>query len=258
LSVFGAYARYYDLLYAGKDYGAEAAYVDKLIREARRSTVTLLELGCGTALHASMLAAKGYEIAGVDRSDFMLSAAQKRLQSMDAELARRIQLLEGDIRSFRANRTFDAVVSLFHVISYQTSNRDLAAAMETARAHLDTGGLFVFDCWYGPAVLTRKPERRVLHLENDELDVTRLAEPVMHPNENVVDVNYQIDVREKGTGREERLEETHRMRYLFMPEIEDLLARHAFELLRSEEWLTGKTPGLDTWGVCIVARAATP
>lgn len=255
MSVFGAYARYYDLLYAGKDYSAEAAYVDGLIQRLRPSSTTLLELGCGTALHAALLAAKSYEIAGVDRSDFMLASAEARRRALEPEIAARIQLLEGDIRSFRVERSFDVVVSLFHVMSYQTGNRDLRDAFATARAHLEPGGLFLFDCWYGPAVLTQRPERRTLRLENDELEVTRTAEPMLHPNENVVDVNYQIDVRDKVTGRDERLHETHRMRYLFLPEIEGLLEDCGFEMVRSEEWVTGNRPGLDTWSVCIIARA---
>ncbi|HYR29468.1 MAG TPA: methyltransferase domain-containing protein, partial [Thermoanaerobaculia bacterium] len=76
MSVFGAYARYYDLLNAGKNYRAEADYVDRLLREAGVPARTILELGCGTGLHASALVDAGYDVTGVDRSETMLAAAE--------------------------------------------------------------------------------------------------------------------------------------------------------------------------------------
>ncbi|WP_139376932.1 MULTISPECIES: hypothetical protein [unclassified Lysinibacillus] len=68
---------------------------------------------------------------------------------------------------------------------------------QTVSEHLNEGGLFIFDCWNGPAVLAEQPETRVRRLENDAVEVTRIAEPTLHPNENVVDVNYEIYIKDK-------------------------------------------------------------
>ena len=255
MSVFGTYARYYDLLYADKDYAAEAAYVERLILEVAPQARTILDLGCGTALHASLLAAKGYEVTGIDASETMLARGAQRLEALSEDVKRRVHLLQGDICSLRADGTFDAVVSLFHVMSYQTRTSELKAAFANARAHLVPGGVFVFDFWYGPAVLTVRPELRTRYLEDDVIHATRIADPVMQPNENVVEVNYRVTIRDKASGAEEEIRETHRMRYLFLPEVIDLLAGAGFEFLRAEEWMTGEEPGFNTWGVCVVARA---
>ncbi len=254
MSVFGAYAAYYDLLNAEKDYAGEAAYVEHLLRRAG-SGPELLELGCGTGIHAALLAQRGFSVCGVDRSLSMLASATERASREPASVAARLSFRRGDVRTFRAASTFDGVISLFHVMSYQTSQDDLESAMETARAHLKPGGAFVFDCWYGPAVLTQRPARRVRHLESDLVDVTRVAEPEMHLDENVVDVVYQITVRQKGSGAEETITESHRMRYLFVPEVRAVLKRAGFALEGHEEWMSGRPAGLDTWSVCFVARA---
>jgi hypothetical protein len=127
--------------------------------------------------------------------------------------------------------------------------------MATARSHLKRGGTFLFDCWYGPAVLTERPEPRTRQLENDAMKVTRHAEPVMHPNENIVDVDYRIEVFDKAAGTTEEIRETHRMRYLFVPETEAHLRHAGFALQRYEEWLTGRAAGFDTWSVVFVATA---
>ena len=38
----------------------------------------------------------------------------------------------GDIRDIQLNKSFDAVIALFHVISYQATNEDVTATFETA------------------------------------------------------------------------------------------------------------------------------
>ena len=92
-------------------------------------------------------------------------------------------------------------------------------------------------------------------MEDNTTSVVRIAEPVMHPNENLVDVNYQIFIRKKSCSRIEVLQESHRMRYLFRPEIEWFLNNSELKLVDCFEWITGRQPGLDTWGVCFVGMA---
>lgn len=217
--VFDIYARYYDLMYRDKDYVAEAEYVASRIREHAPQAKRILELGCGTGAHAEHLARMGYTIHGVDLSEAMLARAEARKASLPPEVAARLSFSLGDVRTVRKGETNDVVISLFHVMSYQTTNADLEAAFRTAAVHLKPGGLFLFDFWYGPAVLTQKPEVRVKRLEDDKIKVTRIAEPVMHVNENVVDVNYTVFIELKATGEVEQVSETHRMRYLFLPEL---------------------------------------
>ena len=56
---------------------------------------------------------------------------------------------------------FDAALMMFAVLGYQVENDDVLAALRTARRHLEPGGLFIFDVWYGPAVLHQRPSERV-------------------------------------------------------------------------------------------------
>jgi hypothetical protein len=131
---------------------------------------------------------------------------------------------------------------------------NLSAAFTTARAHLKPGGILIFDCWYGPAVLTERPSDRIKRMEDEQIQVTRLAEPVLYPNDNVVDVNYHVLIRNRQTEAITEIKETHHMRYLFRPEIELLAEQVGFKVLHSEERITGRKLGLDTWGVCFVLK----
>jgi SAM-dependent methyltransferase len=251
MKAFRHYARYYNLLYADKNYAAEAGFVQGLMQKYAPGAETILELGCGTGGHAVQLAALGYELHGVDLSPEMLAMAQERLAGTPAG---RLSFDQGDIRTLRVDRKFDAVVALFHVLSYQLTAADLAATFATARAHLQPGGVFLCDFWYGPAVLTARPEVRVKRMQDGVISVTRIAEPVLHANANVVDVNYQVFVQDLASGQIEEFHETHHMRYLFKPEIDVLHEAAGLTHLECAAWLTGREPGCDTWGVYSVGK----
>ena len=100
-----------------------------------------------------------------------------------------------------------------------------------------------------------RPEVRIKRMVDDQTEITRLAEPVLHPNENLVDVNYHVFVRNYETQIIAELKETHIMRYFFKPEIEQIANHAGFQYQHAEEWLSGKAIGCDTWGVCFVLKA---
>lgn len=253
MRTFGPYSRYYDLLYQDKDYAGEVAFISGLLGEYAPAARSILELGCGTGRHAAMLAQQNLTVHGMDLSEEMLEAAQERKRSLTNLIGERLHFSRGDVRNFCAGEQYDAVISLFHVVSYQSTNDDVLAMFKNVAAHLKSSGVFVFDYWYGPAVLTDRPSVRVKRMRSEEIDVTRLAEPVMHPNASLVDVNYQIFIQELSSGKTDVLREIHRMRYFFLNEIELLLREAGLHHVRSCEWLTGRVPGWDTWGVCSIA-----
>jgi SAM-dependent methyltransferase len=254
VSVFGGYAHYYDLLYRDKDYSSESVFVHNLIQKYHPNARTILELGCGTGGHAFHLAERGLVVHGVDISHQMLEEAIKKHETLSPGVAKNINFSHGDVRNARIDKKVDCAISLFHVLSYQARNEDVIATFQTAKHHLNPGGLFIFDCWYGPAVLTTRPEARIKRFEDDMYSIVRVAEPVMHSNKNLVDVNYTILIKDKVKAMVDEQKETHRMRYFFYPEIEMLCTQNGFELVDAQEWMSGKQPGFDTWSVCFVVR----
>lgn len=254
MTVFGDYAHYYQMLYRDKDYAREAVFVKRLLQQHARHSTSILELGCGSGNHAAAFLDLGFSVCGVDRSPEMLEHANRKLTTIRERGQQEAEFVEADIRDVRIGKTFDAVLSLFHVISYLQSDQDLSRAFDSAAVHLSAGGLFVFDCWYGPTVLSVPPEVRVKKVEDSRLRITRICEPELLPNENLVLCRYTVFVEEKASGKTTRLEETHRMRYLFRPEVESLLAAAGLEIVTWGEWLTDKRPGTDTFGVYFAAR----
>lgn len=236
MSIFSEYSKYYDLLYQDKDYAAEVEYLNWLIQENSAKAKTILNLGCGSGRHDFLLAEKGYNVTGVDLSEEMIAVANKN--SKGCQVEHKPEFFLGDIRTKRLNRHYDVVTALFHVMSYQVTNDDLDKAFETAYEHLQPRGIFIFDCWYGPGVITDRPHIREKQLESEILRVNRKSTPVIHPNEDCVDVIYDLVIENKITNEVYNITETHKMRYLFLPELQYFLERKGFKFKKAFEWMT--------------------
>lgn len=249
MSQFDEYAHYYDLFYRDKDYESEAGYIDELIVKYSPQAQTIFDMGCGTGRHDELLAQKGYIVHGIDMSAHMLDCAIKKT------IPNKLTFSLGRIQGLDLQRRFDVVISLFHVMSYQVSNADIIEAFATARRHLNPGGIFIFDFWYGPAVLQDKPVTRVKRIKDGDVTVMKVAEPEMMINKNMVDVRYELVVRNTKNGKTSSFCENHRMRYFFLPEIELMLSNSGFAQIASHEFMTSNEPGTQSWNACVIARA---
>ena len=244
------YSQYYDLFYSDKDYEGEVDYVNKLIKENSNKVKTLLDMGCGTGRHAELFCNKGYKVHGIDLSEDMLKIAENRRKDKEDELS----FSHSNIQELNLNKKFDVVVSLFHVISYQNSNNELIKAFEAAKNHLKDGGIFIFDFWYGPAVLTDLPTTRVKRLVNEKIKVTRFTEPVIFPEESIVDVNFDVFIENLDSKEIIEKKEFHKMRYFFDNELDLICKQVGFSIKQKYKWMSDKNPDFNSWNVVWIVK----
>ena len=249
------YARAYDALYESKDYESECDLLLNILRENGGGDVhRILDLGCGTGSHDLALAHRGLEVVGVDRSAGMTEIARQKAAGLPS--GQRPEFVTADIRTVRLDEPFDAVLMMFAVLGYQHTNADVLDALETARAHLDVGGLFVFDVWYGPTVLSEQPSERVKVIETDAQRIIRVASGRLDPRKHLCTVDYRLWTID-GSQLVDEVTESHAMRYFFPLELELLLERAGFSLLRIGAFPDfGTEPDFSTWNVLVVASAA--
>lgn len=244
--VFHESAAVYDLLYGEKDTVAEAEWIaGTLESHGCKPGGHLLEFGSGTGRHARILADRGYQVTGVEPSADMLERADPHP---------RVTFLQGDTASTNLPEKFDAVLALFHVMSYHTELSDLHAFFETASRHLEAGGLFAFDVWYTPAVHSLVPEGRTLEKANSHLSVSRTATPTEDIPRSLVTVTYDYAVTNLASAENSKFSESHTMRHFTQTEIELLAHRHGFDLVESCEFMSRATPSRETWGVWFTLR----
>ena len=75
--IFDGYAKYYDLIYKNKNYVQESNYIHKILK-LHSSKNNILEIGCGTGMHAICLSKYNYKIFGIDISDKMIKIANRK------------------------------------------------------------------------------------------------------------------------------------------------------------------------------------
>lgn len=240
-SNFNEYASLYDLLYRSKNYSKEAQYV---LSEYEALGVTtskkILDLGSGTGSHGNEFIQNGYSVIGIERSIEMIEASRK---------TRQFNCVNGDITNLKINEQFDLVTSLFHVVSYVVDNQGLNKLFKLTNEHLVEGGMFYFDYWYAPAVLSLKPQTKKIMFENDKTKVIRYTTPRPNWARNIVDVKFDFVVIDKSTQRISEFTEQHCMRYFSIPEIELLATNFGFRALKHEEICTSATPSEETWAI---------
>jgi len=253
-TVFGAgYSGAYDALYQDKDYNAEVDMIERLFKKYGETVKSVIDFGCGTGNHSIPLARRSYQVVGVDRSEDMLASAWVKAGSLPP--LTEINFFHGDLRTFRADQTFDAAIMMFAVLGYMTSNADVSAALATVRAHLNAGGVFVFDVWYGPAVLHMRPSERVKELAFGNTRLIRSAAGELDTYQHTCRVDYHI-WRLDGDRFGGETHESHTMRYFFAQELAYFLSQSGFELLNLGTFPDlSQPPDENTWNITAVAKA---
>lgn len=248
---FQSYGKYYDIIYADKDYQKECDFLEQIFENYATSVPkTILDAGCGTGGHAILLAKRGYEVTGIDASDVMISIAKEKAQKKGVK----IDFHSMDLRRLQLGKKFDACVSMFAVIDYFTRNQDIQKVLSNIGMHLANGSLFIFDFWYGPAVLTILPSGRKKAVEKEGLRVIRFAEPRLDALHHICEVNYHI-IATKGDLILDEVKEKHLVRFFFPEEIKHYLEERGFKLLKFCSFLNlDKEPNESVWNATAISR----
>lgn len=130
------HARLYDLLFP-----STSQAVDFYRAQARRSGGSVLELGCGTGSKLIPIAADGHSCVGLDFSSDMLAEAQRKAAAHNVD----VEWIQGDMRSFELDRTFDLIFIASNSLLHLHEIEDLVSCFESVRRHVSPGGRFVFD-----------------------------------------------------------------------------------------------------------------
>jgi len=249
---FNNYSLYYDLLYQDKDYELECDFIEQaFIKYSEKPIHSILDGGCGTGGHAIVLAKRGYEVTGFDKSETMLELAKNKANSSNCTL----NLELSDLRTFNLQSRYDACICMFAVMNYLTETRDILDALSSIRKHLNKGSLFIFDFWNGLAVLRILPTERTKTIENGRRRIIRIAQPELDALRHICRVNYHLLVFD-GSRLIEEVKETHIVRYFFPQEISYYLLQSGFEVLALCPFpeLEGKVDE-NIWNIAIIARA---
>lgn len=218
---YEALAAVYDRLGEKPDYNEYAAFFSACCARYAISPSLVLDLGCGTGAMTLALAARGYDMIGVDGSEQMLSRAFERMYQ---EGKSGILFLQQDMREFELYGTVGAVVSTLDCVNYLTEDGDLDKCFSLVHNYLDPDGLFLFDVntpykfdtVYGENAYVLEDERSLCAWQNDYDKASGLC-------------RFYLSVFTEGRdGRYTREDEEHAERCYSKEQLTDALTRAGF------------------------------
>lgn len=114
---------YYHLLYKNRDRAEAAAFIDKLVQyENPAANSLMLDIACGKGRHARQLAAKGFDVTGIDLSVESIEAANQFATD-------NLHFYRHDMRLLFWINYFDYAFNLFTSFGYFRTQREHDDAM---------------------------------------------------------------------------------------------------------------------------------
>ncbi|MBK9926142.1 MAG: class I SAM-dependent methyltransferase [Anaerolineales bacterium] len=183
--MFSKSAQYYDDIYgsAGKNYVIEVNKLNKIIQKHKRSQGnTLLDLACGTGVHAGLLN-KYYKVEGLDLDAQMLKVAKKKHP--------KIRFHQGNMIDFKLDRQYDIITCLFSSIGYVKNKSNLDKAIKNMTNHLLPGGVLLVEPWFTPEQWN-PGNIFTLQVEKPDLKIVRMSLSRQKGKISFVDLHYMI------------------------------------------------------------------
>ncbi len=181
--MFTKSARFYDAIYAFKEYEDEAERLRAMIQVRVPSPeVTLLDVACGTGLHLQYLK-KQVAVEGLDLDPNMLEIARRRCPG--------VPFHQGNFLDFDLGRRFEVVMCLFSSIGYAKTLGRMQQAVQTMARHLRPGGLLVVEPWLTPDIFeTGRFDARFV--DEPDLKIARITTASLEGTLSIIDFHYLV------------------------------------------------------------------
>lgn len=141
MSQYDKLAEIYDYLVAGIDYEEWADYIEQILEKFSCPAKFITDLACGTGNTTLPLAARGYEVYGIDIAPAMLERAREKA----AEKSLEPHFFQQDMRELNLPQAMDLVTCYHDGINYILKSEELRRVFVKVNESLRPGGLFIFD-----------------------------------------------------------------------------------------------------------------
>lgn len=248
MDAYSSFAAVYDMFMDNIPYDEWCKYLTTLLQEYGVSEGLVLELGCGTGTLTRLLAARGYDMIGVDVSAEMLEIAAERSVEIGTEPG--ILYLLQDMRDLELYGTVRAVVSICDSVNYLMEYEDLVEVFKRVNNYLDPGGIFVFDLNTTYKYEQLLGEQTIA--ENRE-EGSFIWENYYNAEEQVNEYDLTLFIREEDQ-RYRKYEETHYQRAYSLETVKQAIETAGMEFVTAYEAFGKKPPAQNSERIYIIVR----
>ena len=138
-------AAFYDRTFGRAELEGERGDVAFYVEEARQAGAPVLDLACGTGRVLIPAAEAGLTVVGLDSATAMLAIAQEKIAKLPDATQQRIELVEGDMRSFALDQRFKLIMIPLRSFLHLMTPADQRQALGCIRDQLADDGRLVFN-----------------------------------------------------------------------------------------------------------------
>ena len=130
---------YYHKLYSHQTDEEAKNFLENLVGELQPAIgSTMIDVGCGTGMHSKYLAAKGFQVTGIDLAFSNIKQAKKSENAL-------LRFYRHDMRMPFGKENFDYVFNFFTSFGYFKNEREHTRVLENMSEALKPGGMLVLD-----------------------------------------------------------------------------------------------------------------
>jgi len=131
----------YPLMFNEQQFAAADEQVQEILKLTGIRRGAVLDLCCGPGRHSVVLAKRGFQVTGVDRTRFLLNKARQRAKSARGK----VEFVNSDMRDFVRPGAFRLAVNVFTSFGYFANKDDDRWAVRNIFESLKPGGVCVID-----------------------------------------------------------------------------------------------------------------
>ena len=216
---FDKIAPFYDHLMSAVPYGQWVDYIELLVRRCGITPRKVVDLATGTGTVALMLARRGYEVVGVDRSKAMLREAKRKTRAGPYY----VEFLCQDLTRLSLPQEFQLAVCLYDSLNYLPDADHLLRAFKGVARCLLPGGAFVFDI---NSIFALQANLFTQQNQNPDAPVRYRWVSQYDPEERLATVEMEFHISATG----ETLHATHRQKGYTVAEVSAALEAAGFQV----------------------------
>ena len=126
------YSDFYDIFNKYRNYNREMRFILKLTKNKKY----VLDVGCGTGTHISILENLGYIVTGIDISENMVNLSKDKTKS---------NIYKMNLLDFKLNEKYDAIISMHSVFNHLKGYNEFKKGLNNLLEHLNDKGIIIID-----------------------------------------------------------------------------------------------------------------